>query len=173
MAKSRNVPRTIQARYDDLAKLTDGVCKSHLDQEYANLARDMLAALARKRPSPLTRGRPEGWACAVLYTLGSVNFLFDKTQTPHLSAKDLCALFKVSQSNASAKARDIERMLRIGMLDPEWFRPSQIEDNPAAWLFETREGLILDARFVPRALQQVLHEMGIIPFIPSTSMENA
>jgi hypothetical protein len=169
--KSRTVPKALQPLYEDLVKLTDAVCKKHLDQEYAELARDMLAALARKRPSPLSRGRAEGWACAVLYALGSVNFLFDRTQQPHLPAKELCALFGVSPSNASAKARDIERMLRIRTFDPEWYRPSQLQDNPVAWLFETREGLILDARYVPRDLQEALHAMGVIPFVPSTSME--
>jgi hypothetical protein len=28
------------------------------------LCRKLVAALARKRPSPLTRGKPEVWACA-------------------------------------------------------------------------------------------------------------
>ena len=157
--------------YEELMKLTDSVCRNHLDEEYADLARDMLAALARKRPSPLTRGRPESWACAVLYTLGTVNFLFDRTQVPHLPAKELCTLFGVSQSNASAKSRDIERMLKVGVFDPEWCKPSQLEDNPLAWMIETPEGIILDARFVPRDLQEDLYGEGIIPFVPSTSQE--
>ena len=45
-------------------------------------ARRALAALCRKRPSPLVSGKPETWACAVLYALGQVNYLSDKASTP-------------------------------------------------------------------------------------------
>jgi hypothetical protein len=60
----------------------------------------MTAALCRKRPSPLTSGKPSTWACAILYALDQVNFLFDRTQTPHLTPKELCAGFGVSTSTA-------------------------------------------------------------------------
>ena len=46
-----------------------------LTWEYQMLCRKLVAALARKRPSPLTRGKPELWACAVLRVIGWVNLL--------------------------------------------------------------------------------------------------
>ena len=76
--KSESLPIKMQPVYDEIVALTDAVCGEHLDEEYAELARKMAAALARKRPSPLERGRKDVWAAAIVYSLGNVNFLFDK-----------------------------------------------------------------------------------------------
>ncbi len=54
--------------------------------EYGELVRKLVAKLARMRPSPLVRGDLRIWAGAAIYTVGSVNFLFDRTQHPHLTA---------------------------------------------------------------------------------------
>jgi hypothetical protein len=45
------------------------------------------------RPSPLERGRADVWAAAIVYALGNVNFLFDKSQVPNLRADELADLF--------------------------------------------------------------------------------
>ncbi|MEQ1731606.1 MAG: DUF6398 domain-containing protein [Vicinamibacterales bacterium] len=107
------VPDAVRQRFDAIVGLIDSVCREHLTEEYAALGRELATALARKRPSPLVQGRAPTWACGITYTLGTVNFLFDQTQTPHISGRDLCALFGVSQSAGSAKARDIMRLMRI------------------------------------------------------------
>ena len=36
---SDKVPKTMQAKYDEITALTDAVCKEHLNDEYAELAR--------------------------------------------------------------------------------------------------------------------------------------
>lgn len=52
-------------------------------------------------------------ACGITYTIGSVNFLFDPTQRPHLRGSDRCALFDVSQSAGAAKSPEIMRLFDI------------------------------------------------------------
>jgi len=47
------------------------VCAELLDAEYAELARQVVAKLARKRPSPLAGGRRGTWAAAVVYAPSS------------------------------------------------------------------------------------------------------
>src|SRR3989304_9615327 len=86
MAKRQveSVPKSVEPAYLAIIKLTDRVCNDALNDEYASLARRLAATLARKRPSPILRGKPEIWACGILYALGAVNFLFDKSQSPHL-----------------------------------------------------------------------------------------
>ena len=42
--------------------------------------------LARKHPSPLARGDVRIWAAGALYALGQINFPFDRSQQPHLTA---------------------------------------------------------------------------------------
>src|SRR5208337_4465486 len=105
MANPYSVPKALQARYDEITALTDRVSAELLNEEYADLALRMSATLARKRPSPLQKGRVAVWACSILYALGRVNFLFDKTQTSYLTPAELCAQFNVSQSTASSRAK--------------------------------------------------------------------
>jgi hypothetical protein len=155
----------MQPIYDEITRLTDTVCRDHLDDEYAQLCRRLAAALARKRPSPLARGKPEIWACAVVYALGAVNFLFDKTQTPYLRADELCSLFGVSQSTAANKARQIRDMFDMVQADPRWYRPSQMNDNPIAWRVMVN-GFIVDVRMMPREVQEEAYRKGLIPYLP-------
>ena len=82
MTKPGNTNRVSAAMslvYESIGRLTDDFSASHLNYEYASLARRMAASLARKRHSPLQSGNFETWACGILYALGKINFLFDKT----------------------------------------------------------------------------------------------
>ncbi len=159
------VPKTTQPWFDAVVELTDRVCAQYLTEEYATLTRTLAGALARKRPCPLTRGRINMWACGVVYAVGAANFLFDPAQAPHLRGADVCAAFGVSASAGAAKGREIMRMFRIGQLDPRWCLPSRLADNPLAWLVDIN-GFIVDARRLPRDLQEAAHRKGLIPFVP-------
>ena len=53
-----------------MADLTDPFCAEHLDWEYGELVRMLVAKLARKRPSPLSRGDLRIWAAAAIFTVG-------------------------------------------------------------------------------------------------------
>jgi hypothetical protein len=151
--------------YKWLVHATADVCNHHLNEEYAALARQMAAGLARKRPSPLISGSLEGWACGILYVLGRVNFLFDPASKPFFSAEQLCSVFRVSKSNGAARAKRIENLLKIKPLDPRWSLPSHLADHPTAWLIEFN-GVILDARMLPNELQEIAYRKGLIPFVP-------
>src|SRR3954466_3836798 len=161
-----SVPKGMQATYDAVVRLTDEVCDRHLNAEYRDLARDMAAALGRKRPSPLASGQPRTWACAILYELGRVNFLSDRSSQPHMTLAELRAAFGVSQATASAKARVIANALRVRLFDPEWTLPSLRDQNPLVWMAEVN-GLLVDLRDMPREVQEIAFEKGMIPYIPA------
>ena len=161
------IPSRLRPIYDELVSRTDAVCRDHLTEEYAQLCRRLVAALCRKRPSPVTRGRLETWACGIVYAISSVNFLFDKSQTPHLTASELCALFGVSTSTGGNKAGEIRRLFRMSPMDPAWCLPSKLDDNPLAWLISVN-GLIVDARHAPRAIQEEALRRGLIPYLPGS-----
>lgn len=130
----------------------------------------MAAALSRKRPSPLASGRPKTWAASIVDALGQVNFLFDKSQTPHIPPRDLCVLFDANQNTASGKAKQIRDTLRIHLFDHRWLLPSQLAAHPAVWLVSVN-GLIVDIRRMPRSMQEEAHRKGIIPYIPDDREE--
>src|SRR6266581_2666153 len=60
---SQNVPKEMQARFDEITQLTDAFSDAYLNDEYADLCRQLTATLCRKRPSPLMRGKAATWAC--------------------------------------------------------------------------------------------------------------
>ncbi len=161
-----SVPKGMQATYDAVVRLTDGLCDERLDAEYRELARDMAAALCRKRPSPLASGQPRTWACAILYELGRVNFLSDRSTQPHMTLAELRAAFGVSQGTASAKARVIEDALRVRPFDPAWTLPSLRDQNPLVWMAEVN-GMLVDLRYMPREVQEIAFEKGMIPYLPA------
>lgn len=128
-------------------------------------AENLAAALARKRPSPLNSGQAKSWACGIVYTIGFVNFLFDKTQMPHMRADELCAWFGVAASTGGNKAKQIRDMLRITQFDGKWMLPSIVGKNPMAWMISVN-GFIVDPRSLPRPLQEEAYRKGLIPYVP-------
>jgi Domain of unknown function (DUF6398) len=161
-----SVPKGMQATYDAVVRLTDEACDRHLNAEYRELARAMAAALSRKRPSPLASGQPRTWACAILYELGRVNFLSDPSTQPYLTLAELCAAFGVGQSTASAKARVIANTLGVNRLNPSWMLPSLVETHPLVWMADVN-GVPVDLRTMPREVQEIAFEKGMIPYIPA------
>jgi hypothetical protein len=160
------VPDSVQALYDEITGISDAFCKEYLNEEYAELARKMAATLARKRPSPLVSGRANSWAAGILYTLGQLNFLFDKSQSPHMRADELCKRIGVSQQTASGRAQKIREMLDIFQMHPDWTLPSLMDHNPLIWILSVN-GMMVDIRHMPREAQVVAFEKGLIPYIPA------
>jgi len=108
----------------------------------------------------------ETWACAIVYALGFVNFLFDKSQEPYMSASDLCAAFGISASTGSARSRVVRDALGMIQMDANWVLPSKLEDSPLAWMIMVN-GLIVDVRGMPREIQEIAYQRGMIPYIPA------
>ncbi|MBF6591214.1 MAG: hypothetical protein IVW57_11905 [Ktedonobacterales bacterium] len=165
MKDPASVPKQMRPIFDALVSQTDAFCAAHLDEEYAQLCRELAAALCRKRPSPLAQGKLEVWACSLVYALGRVNFLFDRSQTPHMSATELCALWGVGASTAGNKAKRILESVGARMWDTRWTRPSKLGDHPYAWLISIN-GFALDARHAPREIQEEALRLGLVPYLP-------
>ncbi len=160
------IPRGLRPAVDEIADITDSVCLSVLDEEYADLARRAVAKLARKRPSPLHAGRRATWAAGVVYALGQVNFLSDPASEPCATADQLSEAFGVAKSTMSSKARQVRDLLRIDYFSPEFQRADVAAQNPLVWIIEVN-GLAVDARHVPFEIQVEAFQRGLIPYIPA------
>lgn len=165
VSKSEKVPQEMKSVYDAIVTLTDEVCQKHLNEEYAALARQATAALCRKRPSPLSHGNPSSWACGIVYALGQVNFLSDKSQKPYMNMSDLCKAFDLSASTGAGKSKVVRDTLKMRQFDPNWSLPSMIEKNPLVWMI-TVNGLPADARYMPLPIQEEAYRRGLIPYVP-------
>jgi hypothetical protein len=170
--RSLIVPDPMRPAYEAIVERTDAFCAAHLDMECATLCRELAAALARKRPSPIGRGRPDVWAAGVISALALVNFWYDRTQTPHTSHAQLCEFFGAAFSTVTAKSKQIRTLFKMHQFDPAWTAPSKVDSNPMIWYLSVN-GLIVDIRHdpayagSPRAAQVVAFEKGLIPYIPA------
>src|SRR5260221_667507 len=93
---SQRFPTEMQARFDELTRLTDAFSQAYLNDEYTQLCRELTATLCRKRPSPLLPGRAPAWACEIIHALVMGKLLFAAAPTPHIAAgptiRGLCVL---------------------------------------------------------------------------------
>ncbi len=161
-ADALRIPNAMLDRAQAIMEVTDAACREHLDDEYGRIARRLVARLARKRPSPLARGDVRIWSAGIIYAVGQVNFLFDPTQTPHLTAKQLAERLGVVQTTMANKAGLINRTLDIGIFEPELTRVAMLEQHPMAWIVEV-DGFLVDARMLSDDLQDQARRRGLIP----------
>jgi hypothetical protein len=164
---SQRVPKEMQARFEEITQLTDAFCHKYLNEEYAQLCRELTATLCRKRLSPLVQGKAPTWACGIIPALGMVNFLFDSSQTPHLPARQIWEYFALRSSTMQAKSKQIRDLLGMYPMDPAWSTPSMLDQNPLVWMLEVN-GLIIDVRHAPREIQAAAFRQGLIPYIPES-----
>jgi hypothetical protein len=163
--RDEQVPESMRPVYEEIVALTDAFCQERLNEEYRALCRRLAAKLARKRPSPLQGGRARTWASAIAYTIANNNFAFDKTQTPHITSRELANWFGLATNTVTAKASEVRRLFRIHMMEPEWTLPSRIGQNPMVWMISVN-GFLVDARYMPREIQEEALAKGLIPYIP-------
>lgn len=156
------VPAGLRPRVSEILAVTDEVCGAHLDGEYGRLCRVLVARLARKRPSPLARGDTRIWAAGAIYTVGRVNFLFDRSQQPHLSADQLADHAGVVKTTMANKAALINKALDLRVYEPDLTRRAMLEQHPVAWIVQVN-GFIVDARTLPPEIQNEARERGLIP----------
>jgi len=165
MTLSERVPAAMQDKFNAVSAATDAFCDLRLNDEYKAWVRLALAALCRKRPSPLLKGQDSAWAAGVVQAVGSVNFLFDASQTPHCKATDIHAHFGVGKSTGGSKSKAVQDALNMGQMSPEWTLPSRMESNPLIWMLEVN-GFMVDARHLSLEVQEIALAKGLIPFIP-------
>ena len=170
MTQSERVPAALREKFDAISQATDAFCGQRLNDDYKKVIRQALAALSRKRPSPLLKGKDHAWAAGVVHAVGMVNFLFDPSQTPTCKAPEIYAHFGVGVSTGQAKSREVRDALGMGQFSPEWTVASNLDKNPLVWMLEVN-GLLVDVRHMPREVQEIALAQGMIPYIPGKKHE--
>ena len=83
------VPNNVSEQFNEIYSILSNLCSEKLNDEYLILCVQLAVKIARKRPSPFLSGRVKTWAAGIIHAIGTVNFLFDKSQTPHMTSRDL------------------------------------------------------------------------------------
>ncbi|MCL2850307.1 MAG: DUF6398 domain-containing protein [Micrococcales bacterium] len=162
MANTGKVPSAMQVHVAEVLAVTDAVCHEHLDAEYADLCALVVGKLARKRPSPLVRGDLRIWAAGVVQAVGQVNFLSDRSQTPHATADELSAWLGVAKSTMAAKAKTVRTLVNM---DDAQYMPRELLDSYSALWFVQINGFVVDSRSLPVESQELLAQRGLIPYV--------
>jgi hypothetical protein len=149
-----------------IVAMTEKFCHEYLNQEYAALCWKLAEKLARKRPSPLVKGKPETWACGIIRTIGWMNFLDDSSQKPHMKLTAIDKALGVGESTGQGKSVLIRKMLNMRQFDWHWLLPSRMDQYSVIWLLNVN-GLPMDIRSAPREAQVEAFEKGLIPYVPA------
>lgn len=132
-------------------------CGTYLDQEYAQLCEKMIEKMAQKRVVPFMSGKGVIWVAAIIYAIGSVNFLFDRSFKPYVSTDDICDYFGLSKSTTAQKAKVIRDMFKMSQWKGEFFTNRMKETNPLlSNVF--LDGIPIPISSLPEELQKVVKE---------------
>ena len=145
----------VTAKTERLIEMTSGFCTQYLDEDYMQLCEKLIRKMSRKRHVPFLSGRMEIWAASVVYAIGSINFLFDKSFEPYATAADICKYFGTSQSTTSQKAKVIRDMFNLGYWDKEFSTAHMMKSSPFQNLVMV-DDLIVDKRSLPPEIQKLI-----------------
>ena len=120
----------VEEKKKKLIELTVGFSEHYLNKEYEQIILKVVNKLARKRTVPFSSGKLEIWASAVIHAIGTVNFLFDQSQMPHISVGDICQYFGTNQSTIVQKSKLIRDMFKMTYFDKEFSTASNAQNNP-------------------------------------------
>lgn len=98
MSFTEKIPKAMAEKFAAITALVDAFCTKHLNEEYRQMIHHAVGALARKRPSPLLRGKENVWAAAAVHAVGRVNFLDDSSQSPHCKPKVIYEFFGIGEA---------------------------------------------------------------------------
>ena len=147
----------IKNREKKLLELTGTFCAQKLDDDYFQLCEKLVKKLGRKRDVPFQRGKIEIWAAAVVYAIGSINFLFDKSFEPYMTAEQISEYFGTKNSSVSNKARQIKDMFKMWKFSPEFSTQKMIETNPFNNMVKV-DGFIVPLDSIPEDLQELVKQ---------------
>jgi hypothetical protein len=163
--KSDRIPEGLEPMVENIMVALNDFCSKYLDEEYAKVLHRLIVKLARKRPSPLLSGKAPTWAAGAIHAIGTVNFVFDPSQKPHVKSPQISEYFGLAQNTISAKSQSIRKLFKMNQMDTEWMTPSRIEDSPMVWWIRVN-GLFMDARELPLEIQLEAVRVGAIPYLP-------
>ncbi|AXJ00972.1 hypothetical protein CYPRO_1721 [Cyclonatronum proteinivorum] len=138
-----------------LCDMTAEFCHEHINEEYAHLCDKLIKKLGRKRDVPFQRGKPEIWAACVVYTIGSINFLFDKSFEPYIPPGIIHEHFGTKNTTVTTKASQIRKMLKLKHFDPE-FSTGHMEDSNPLNDIVMIDGMLVPISSLPEDIQELV-----------------
>ena len=135
--------KEIKSKEKQLLDMVESFSEEHINEEYREICSNLVKKMGRKHDVPFKRGKLEIWASAVIYAIGQINFLFDKSFEPYVTPDEICDYFNTKKSTVADKARQIRDMFNIGHYDKEFSTENLKDSNPMKDMIFTGDGLIV------------------------------
>lgn len=142
----------LDLRVAEMLQHLDACCSAHLNDDYRSLLHRAVTALAAQQPSPLLKGYAASWCAGLVHAIGTANFLFERTQTPHCTIKTIQAVFGVSSSVVYAHSKKARELLQIEPLAKRWTLAAFQQPSADPQLVQVN-GMTIDIRKLPSHAQ--------------------
>ena len=146
-------------RQIELIDMLSNFCDEKLDDEYKDLSIKLVQKMSRKHNIPFKRGYLKNWASGIIYALGQINFLFDKSFEPYLTADDICDFFNTKKSTSSNKAREIRKMFNMGYYDDEFSTNYMLINEPIIYKDNASGFMLNEESFISSINNDLLEEL--------------
>lgn len=141
----RHNEKKMDQKNEKIQKLVIDYCDKYLDSAYLEICIKVYQDLLKKDKSIFKRGNSEIWAAAIVWAVGSENFLSDKSFEPYASLSDVCAFFNVNTSTVGQKSRKIKDILKLNIWSTKYRLPDSELGNFLDSFRMTEEGFIVSS----------------------------
>lgn len=148
----------LKLKEQELIQSVSSFCKEKLNDEYEQLCIKMIQKLGRKRSCPFERGSLDIWAASVVYTIGNMNFLFDRSFEPYIQSSEIHDYFGTKSSTVSAKSKLIRDLLKLVPYFDKNFSTSRMNDKNPFNNFVEVDGFLFSIESLPEEYQQMVKE---------------
>jgi Domain of unknown function (DUF6398) len=148
----------IQEKQEQILGLIKQFCSAKLNDEYYEISEQLVKKLGRKRNVPFMTGQLEIWAVAVIHTVGTINFLFDRASEPYASLDDINDFFGTKKTTTSGKSKVIRDLLKIKQFDNEFATKEMKASNPFN-NYVMVNGFFTPISALPEHLQEVARKL--------------
>jgi hypothetical protein len=174
MAKSKpfkSLSGGMLTRASSILTLTDEFCHEFLNDDFAQLVQKATYLLCQRHPSLISGGQMDSWAAGIVHAIGSINFIFDPSQTPHVPAAQLYKWFSVSSATGQNKSKLVRELLKMHQATADWCVPQRLDQDPLFWVI-SMDDIVLDVRDASRDIQSEAFFKGLVPYIPGEKDKN-
>ena len=148
----QRIPEDKKAIHDAIAARLAAFGAVHLDEELSGYVLALWARICRTSKLDPRRGSAGVWAAAAVHVIARMNFCYDRNQPVHFTLGTLCNHFAANKNTVGMKATDIEKVLRLGRIEPGLCRPALAD------MFRTVD--LPDGTFM---LVSIAKKLGILP----------
>lgn len=146
---------------EQIIDLVSQFCKEKLNDEYEQLCVDLTKKLGRKRNVPFMTGNLEIWASSIVYTVGTLNFLFDKSFEPYIPSSAIHDYFGTKSSTVGAKSKLIRDLLKLNVFKNEFATSRMVESNPFNQ-FVMVDDMMVPLNSIPEKYQKMVKDVRAI-----------